>query len=361
MQFHECLAERAGVSEVSARHDDPIRHLPVESLKNPEHDRLLSFKAKRVQRIHQVHVEFLGTLDRAFHACVKVAGDLQRQRAIVERLGQLAERDLAFTDEDDRLHRFARIARVRGIDAHRGAGVTGRCACHPRAIQLSRDGKSGRHTVVFETAGRVEPFVLQEQAPRLHADLFGDLVGLLKDGATFADGGNFFDGREWQQLAEAPHAREVGSCLDGAARGRPASVERVERLGHGDLVPVVGDVEQVAALGAAEQRLTDVEGFATVGVDAFLIGGFTHALCVRDGGGFYQCRLIRHSRAGGSPGEAAFIVGFWIPAFAGMTAWRVGLMATEIIGRGSVGQGRLRRWPTEPMHSILGRPSAHGG
>ena len=127
----------------------------------------------------------VGDLADAAQAGVEVALDLERQGAVVERLGELAEGDLARADEDDALHgrsvcaaNMAREAEVLPVEA--------------QATRLRADhagvGEGGGHAVVFEAAGGVEALVLQEQLAGLHADFAGQQVALLEQRAAFADG-----------------------------------------------------------------------------------------------------------------------------------------------------------------------------
>ncbi len=53
-ELHQRLAVRGAVPEVSSRHDDPVRDLPVELIEKLHHDRFLAFQPKRVNRVHQV-------------------------------------------------------------------------------------------------------------------------------------------------------------------------------------------------------------------------------------------------------------------------------------------------------------------
>jgi hypothetical protein len=105
----ERLAERAGVAEVPAGHDDPVGHLPAQRLQHAVHDRLLPFQPEGVDAVDQVDAEFARRLADAPQGVVEVAGDLQGQRAVIQRLRQLAVGDLAGADEDDGPHQ----ARVR--------------------------------------------------------------------------------------------------------------------------------------------------------------------------------------------------------------------------------------------------------
>ena len=124
MQLVERLAEGAGVAQVSAGHDDPVGRLPAQRFQHAEHDRLLPFQPEGIDAVDQVDAQLLADLLDAGHGVVEVAGDLHRQRAVVERLRKLAVGDLARADEDHRLHQ----PRDGAIEGQRGAGVAGRGA-----------------------------------------------------------------------------------------------------------------------------------------------------------------------------------------------------------------------------------------
>ena len=132
---------------------------------------------------------------------------------------------------------------------------------------------------------RVHPLVLQEQPARLHARRTRPTrVGPLAERLPFADGHDRVVRGEREQLAEPPHAGEVERV--GAVG--PLRLEVLERLRHGQPVPVVGHVEQAAALRAAEGGVGEVDGGPAVGVDAALKGGRGHAwrpVVVRRGDG----------------------------------------------------------------------------
>ena len=113
-----------------------------------------------------------------------------------------------------------------------------------------------RHAVVLEAARRVHPLVLQEQPPGLQADVRGDRVGPLAERLPLADGHDLVVRGEREQFAEPPDAGEVERV--GAVR--PLRLEVRERLRRRQAVPVVGDVEQPAALRAAERGVRQVDG-----------------------------------------------------------------------------------------------------
>ena len=90
LQLDERLAEARHVAEVAAGHHDPVRHLPPQRFQHAEHDRLLPFEPERVDAVDEVDAELPAHFLHAAQGVVEVAGDLHRQRAVVERLRQLA-------------------------------------------------------------------------------------------------------------------------------------------------------------------------------------------------------------------------------------------------------------------------------
>ena len=89
LQLHKRLAERRAVAQIPAGHDHPIRRLPVAGFQNSIHDRLLPLQAERVYAVHHVNADVrpIGAdLADAAHAVVEIAFDLQRQRAVIQRL-----------------------------------------------------------------------------------------------------------------------------------------------------------------------------------------------------------------------------------------------------------------------------------
>ena len=74
----------------------------LERFEHAEHDRLLAFEPERIDAVDEVDALLRADLLDALHGIVEVAGDLHRERAVVERLRELAVGDLARADEDDR-------------------------------------------------------------------------------------------------------------------------------------------------------------------------------------------------------------------------------------------------------------------
>ena len=62
VQLGEGLAERAGVAQVAAGHDDPVGHLPAQAFEHAEHDRLLPFQPEGIDAVDQVDAQLAGRL-----------------------------------------------------------------------------------------------------------------------------------------------------------------------------------------------------------------------------------------------------------------------------------------------------------
>ena len=214
LELDERLAEGAGVAEVAAGHDDPVGRLPGQGLQDPVHDRLLAFEAERVDRVHQVDAEPVGHLADPVHGVVEVADDLDRQGAVVERLGQLAIGDLARADEDDRLEAERR---GRAVDRQRRRGVAGAGAGDPAGVDHPGVGERRGHPVVLEAPRGVHPLVLE---PELGRDSCRRTARpCRRPGAGSAP-------RRWSRSSRAGRTGGVR----GTAR-RPRSSERVEPVG----------------------------------------------------------------------------------------------------------------------------------
>jgi hypothetical protein len=126
--------------------------------------------------------------------------------------------------------------------------------------------RAGSHAVVFKGAGRVQPFVLQEERVGAFADELSDAVVALKDRLPFADRNALFERGERQQFVESPHA----AVSERISAFSPILFKALQRFRNGQFVPVVVDVEERAALRAAMQNFGDVKGCLALGIDTAL-------------------------------------------------------------------------------------------
>ena len=204
----------------------------------------------------------------ALHGVVEVAGDLHRQGAVVERLGEFAVRDFAAADEDDGFHQSGRGAE----DGERCAGVAGAGAGGAAGAGHAGVRERRRHAVVFEAAGRIQALILQEKPTGIEADIGCDRVGFLQDRLALADGENLLRRRERQQFTEAPDAAEAERI---AAVG-PLRLEVAQRFRRLQPVPIVGDVHEAAALRTLKRSVIDASGRGAIGIDTALINGVGH-------------------------------------------------------------------------------------
>ena len=93
------LAERARITQITARDNNPVRHLEAQLLDDPEHYGFLPFEPKWVQRINKVHPQLGAHRLHLPHTIVEVAENLYSMSAVVHRLAEFTERDPARADE----------------------------------------------------------------------------------------------------------------------------------------------------------------------------------------------------------------------------------------------------------------------
>ena len=213
LQLDERLAEGADVAQVAAGHDDPVGHFPAQRLQHAEHDRLLPFEAEGVDAVDQVDAQLAGDLLDALHGVVEVAGDLHRQGAVVEGLGQLAVGDLARADEDDR------PASGRWPSSRRPATAL----VLPVLAQAARPAPTMRAWVkaaVMPLSLKLPegfiPSYCRNSRPGVHADVLADRVGRLQERLPFADGHDL--ARAGRTAAARGTARRRGSSAGRAGR-----------------------------------------------------------------------------------------------------------------------------------------------
>src|SRR3954454_24893267 len=101
MQLAERFAERRNIAQVSAWQYDPLRRVPVPLIQHLDNNRLLALDAKRVDRIQQIDPEAFGEHPDKLQNLIEVGFDLQRESAILQRLGQLPVRNVSVRNKDD--------------------------------------------------------------------------------------------------------------------------------------------------------------------------------------------------------------------------------------------------------------------
>ena len=210
LQFGQGLAERRRVPEIPARHDDPVRDLPVEAFENPIDDRFLPLQPERVDGVAQVDVRRLADLPHALQRVVEIALDLQRDGPVIQGLREFPKRDLPAAHE----YHAPEVPPRGGIEGEAGgrvarAGAGGELRAHHAGV-----GAGGGHAVVLEAARGVQALVLQVQAVLgIHPAVFADAVAAAQQRLALADGDDLFVRGERQQFAEPPDAGEVQRVL----------------------------------------------------------------------------------------------------------------------------------------------------
>ena len=165
-----------------------------------------------------------------FDATVEVGLELDGERAVVHRLGELAPGDLAFGDEDD-----AAQTGAGGVGGHGGGGVAGGGAGDPLELALGGDGEGGGHAGVLEGGRRVHALVFGQEP--VDARSFCAARKIVEGRVAFAKGDDFFEiVDDGEQVAEAPDT----GLVDRHAR-RPALLpEPAESAGVGEAAVGIG-------------------------------------------------------------------------------------------------------------------------
>ena len=108
------------------------------------------------------------------------------------------------------------------------------------------------------------------QSAGLDAHVAGHSLGGMQQGLPLADGDGHFRRRERQQLAKPPDAAQAERIV---AAG-PFLLEEVPGAGRPGIVPIIGHIEQSAALGAGDAHLIDAVRRLAAGGNALLEGDF---------------------------------------------------------------------------------------
>ncbi|KAF1886981.1 hypothetical protein Lal_00046219 [Lupinus albus] len=87
--FVKCI----NVTQVSTRHNNPIRHFPIKLLQNLNSSSLLPFKPQTIQRICQIYWQLSSNLPNQLHTPIKISINAQNKRAIRDRLHELCNGD----------------------------------------------------------------------------------------------------------------------------------------------------------------------------------------------------------------------------------------------------------------------------
>ena len=128
----------------------------AEGVDDLEGGRLLALDAVRVDGVHERDRVLLADVAREPQGVVEVAADVEDARAVGDRLGQLALRDVAVRDEDVGVE-----AAVGGVGGGGSAGVAGRGAEDGLGVRLEGLGDGDDHAAVFERARGVAHLELE--------------------------------------------------------------------------------------------------------------------------------------------------------------------------------------------------------
>ena len=117
--------------------------------------------------------------------------------------------------------------------------------------------EGGRHAVVFEAARGVQALVLQEQPAGLEAHVLADAGRRLQQGLPLADRDDLLAPGRRAAARETATRRS-----ERIVAARPLGLEKVERSGRTQAVPVVDHVQQAAARLAGHAHLVNPVGRA---------------------------------------------------------------------------------------------------
>ena len=150
VRFAKAFAQRAGVAEISARQDDPIRHAPAALFEQHEGRRLLAFDPVRVDRVDDRDALRIERAHRDQRR-VEIAVDREDRGAVIERLRDLRCADPGRRHEHDRSDPAPA--------PHMPPSTPRCCRCsrrsQPRAAVARRARNRDRHAGVLERRGRV--------------------------------------------------------------------------------------------------------------------------------------------------------------------------------------------------------------
>ena len=167
----------------------------AELLDDLEGGGLLALEAVLVDGVDERDRVAVGQRAHERQRLVEVAAQRDDARAVHERLGELALRDLALRHD----HRAGQAA-ARGVGGGARGGVAGRGADDGLGALAHRRADGARHAAVLERAGRVEPLELQ---PDLGVDELGEVRRVDERRRALAERDDGIAGGERQALAVA--------------------------------------------------------------------------------------------------------------------------------------------------------------
>ena len=208
----EALVVGGDVAGVADR--DAERVELAERVQHLEGRGLLALEAERVDAVHERDRMSLHELAHERQRLVEVAAQRDHARAVHQRLGELAGRDLALGHD----HRAAQAA-ARGVGGGARRGVAGRGADHGLGALAHRGADRARHAAVLERAGRVRALELE---PDLDAGALGDPLGEHERRRALLERDDRVPGREREPLLvprDQPHQSTNSSSMTRIARG----------------------------------------------------------------------------------------------------------------------------------------------
>ncbi len=195
-----------------------------------ERRRLLPFDAIRIHRIQQIHRHPLHHFVEHAHAAVEVGFQLAGDRAVVERLRQLAPGNFAVGNQ----HQAVQSA-ARGVRGHRRGSVSGRSARHPLVSRLPRERRRHGHARIFERAGRIHPLMFGEKL--LHARALGAMRQRIQRRIALAKRDDLLLRNLRQDFAKPPDSALVSQIRTTSAGQAKAVSETLHRVPQARALP----------------------------------------------------------------------------------------------------------------------------
>jgi hypothetical protein len=109
---------------------------------------------------------------------------------------------------------------------------------------------------------------LEKESPRIDANILGNGVGLLQQGLPLTDGHDVLGIGEGEQLVKSPHAAEPERFVTP----RPHFLKVAEPSWRFDSIPVVANIEQIAAFATGNADFVRTIGLPALRGNATLIG-----------------------------------------------------------------------------------------
>jgi len=102
-QLSQGFSEGGSVAQVPARQHDPVRRFPIALIQHFDYDALLPFNPKRIYGVEKIDAELFRQRSHQCKNFIEVRIYFERLRAVLKRLGELTERDIAMRQKKSRL------------------------------------------------------------------------------------------------------------------------------------------------------------------------------------------------------------------------------------------------------------------